>query len=516
MAELAALPDELVPLRLKQIARTDRLPEPGGKRPGLSEFPAAAVDTAVTATEPGDEWVGERHAEAALARLHQLVSAQRGEDLVGLLADGFQCSDLHPDGSTRTIGRDLSISEGRADGVVACSAAELVQAIREFGDLKVKIVGVGEADGSTGEFTTDIHAEAKLGGGEYSATWICRWLGGGMPQLLSLRVDEYQTVRSAGSWFADVTRAALGRSPRFDAQVMRGIEFWSQRITRIGDMAMSGHHGIAVGDVDGDGREDIYVCDAGSLPNQLYLQQADGTAREVAAESGVAWLEDSRSALLIDLDNDGDQDLVVATIAMIVFAENDGAGKFVLRGGHPGAPYPFSLSAADFDSDGDLDLYTCVYSAGDDSLSGKRGFEAGSPIPFNDADNGGRNLLLANLGSFRFADVTEQVGLGQNTTRWSFAAAWEDFDRDGDPDLYVANDFGRNSLYRNDGGRFTDIAAASGVEDMAAGMSVAWGDYNRDGEADLYVGNMFSAAGKPGSYPAATSTGRAAAHGARQ
>jgi hypothetical protein len=238
------------------------------------------------------------------------------------------------------------------------------------------------------------------------------------------------------------------------------------------------------------------VCDGGSLPNQLYLQQADGTAREAAADWGVAWLEDSRSALLIDLDNDGDQDLVVATIAMIAFAENIGNRTFQLRGGFPGAPYPFSLSATDYDLDGDLDLYTCIYSAGDEALTGKRGFEATSPVPFEDAENGGRNILLANLGDFRFADLTIEAGLDQHNTRWSFAAAWEDFDRDGDPDLYVANDFGRNCLYRNDRGSFTDIAAEAGVEDRAAGMSVSWGDFNRDGRSDLLIGNMFSAAGQ--------------------
>ena len=109
--------------------------------------------------------------------------------------------------------------------------------------------------------------------------------------------------------------------------------------------------------MNGDGLEDLYVCDGGSLPNQLYLQQPDGTAKEVALDWGVAWLEDSRSALLVDLDNDGDQDLVVATIAMIAFAENLNNQAFKLRGGFPGAPYPFSLSAADFDLDGDLDIY---------------------------------------------------------------------------------------------------------------------------------------------------------------
>jgi hypothetical protein len=59
----------------------------------------------------------------------------------------------------------------------------------------------------------------------------------------------------------------------------------------------------------------------------------------------------------------------------------------------------------------------------------------------------------------------------------------------------VANDFGRNCLYRNDGGRFTNVAAASGVEDIASGMSVSFADYDRDGHADIYVSNMFSSAG---------------------
>jgi hypothetical protein len=85
--------------------------------------------------------------------------------------------------------------------------------------------------------------------------------------------------------------------------------------------------------------------------------------------------------------------------------------------------------------------------------------------------------------------------LEAEATRRSFAASWEDYDQDGDPDLYVANDYGRNNLFRNDGGRFTDVAAAAGVEDQSFGMSVTWGDFNRDGWMDMYVGNMFSAAG---------------------
>jgi len=87
------------------------------------------------------------------------------------------------------------------------------------------------------------------------------------------------------------------------------------------------------------------------------------------------------------------------------------------------------------------------------------------------------------------------VGLDVNNTRYSFAAAWEDYDNDGDQDLCVANDYGRKNLYRNDGGKFRDVAPELGVEDRASGMSVSWADFNRDGYMDLYMSNMFSSAG---------------------
>jgi hypothetical protein len=109
--------------------------------------------------------------------------------------------------------------------------------------------------------------------------------------------------------------------------------------------------------------------------------------------------------------------------------------------------------------------------------------------------NGPPNALLRNDGPWSFSDVTEEVGLNENNTRYSFAASWADFDSDGDPDLYVANDFGRNNLYRNDDGHFSDVAPVLGVEDISAGMSVDWGDPDSDGDYDIYVGNMYSAAG---------------------
>src|SRR2546422_8453483 len=98
-------------------------------------------------------------------------------------------------------------------------------------------------------------------------------------------------------------------------------------------------------------------------------------------------------------------------------------------------------------------------------------------------------------GTFR--DVTAEPGLNRNNTRYSFCCGWSDYTRDGWPDLYVVNDFGRKNLYRNNGdGTFTDIAPQAGVEDVGAGMSVCWFDYDNDGAEDLYVADMWSAAGE--------------------
>lgn len=485
LGSLSAQSGDLIPLRLKELARPDRaftqdqetspLLSPGINQPKLSpEIPA-------------NTWPGEQFAAAAQNQLNKLAKAQ---ELPSLLAPSFQSSLLEtPPSST-----EQKHHRGAISPIQPTSTDTLAQRLSALGQIKIKVI-------DTNQLTTRLHVEADRitpKRAEYAATWLCTWehKPPALPRLVSLQVEQFEVSFAEKAWMQDATQAVLSQNPRYSSQVLRGIEYWAQRITRIGDLAMTGHHGLAIGDVNGDGLEDLFVCDGGSLPNQLYLQQADGTAREAAAEAGLAWLEDSRSALLVDLDNDGDQDLVVATIAMIVFAENNGTGKFTLRGGFPGAPYPFSLSAADYDLDGDLDLYTCIYSPSDQAVFGKRGFEAATPIPFYDAENGGRNILLANLGDFRFQDVTKAVGLDQNNTRWSFAASWDDYDRDGDSDLYVANDFGRNCLYQNNKGHFTNVAKEVGVEDIGAGMSVSWGDANRDGAADLLVGNMFSSAGR--------------------
>ena len=500
---LLDLSDELITLQVRGES-------PG--RPG-PEILRVLEMTPLETSRPSDagdrnEWESETRSEMVVAALRRLFSGNEA----AILTKDFVCSSLRPSrlnergyhGGLRVLrpGPQVETEKRTAyrgwEGFASVRADLLGEDHSGVASrMSIKVVSVEELDSG---FSAEVMVKLRRGKSsddapwQVTTSWHTRWTKGDPPRLMLLRTKYYEESRGdLEKGFVDAGAAVLGRVPHYRKQILRGVGDWAARVTRLGDFSLTGHHGLAVGDVNGDGLEDLYVCDGGSLPNRLYLQQKDGTVVDGSAEAGVDWLEDSRSALLIDLDNDGDEDLVVATIAMVIFLENDGAGKFSLRGGHPGARYPFSLSAADFDSDGLLDIHVCVYSAGDDVE--RRGFEVNAPSPFHDAENGGRNILLKNLGNFGFADATAAVGLDTDNTRWSFAAAWEDYDRDGDPDLYVANDFGRNCLYRNEGGRFRQIADELKVEDMASGMSVAWGDYNRDGWSDIYVGNMFSAAG---------------------
>jgi hypothetical protein len=183
----------------------------------------------------------------------------------------------------------------------------------------------------------------------------------------------------------------------------------------------------------------------------------------------------------------------------VLFMQNDGKGHFTSVASvlTPEAQ-PYSLAAADYDNDGDLDLYAACYSPR--AMHAANRFLA-RPLPYHDAENGGRNVLLRNDRSWKFKDVAKAVGMDVNNRRFSLACSWEDFDNDGDQDIHVANDFGRDNFYLNEGPdadghwHFRDAAKELGVDDIGAGMSVAWGDVDQDGFMDLLVSNMWSSAG---------------------
>ena len=290
--------------------------------------------------------------------------------------------------------------------------------------------------------------------------------------------------------FEDVAAGVLGGNAAWNEQLRHGMNIWARRIDRSLNPDFLGYHGLAIGDVNGDTLEDLYLCQPGGLPNLLFRQQADGSLIDVSRAAGVDWLDNSTGALLIDLDNDGDKDLAVATRVAFLVMENDGAGKFSERGRFSNIATGYSPTAADFDVDGDLDLLVLRYTSSDNKVG-----DFPTPHPFHDARNGGANVLLRNDGDFRFSDVTDEYGLGNDNRRFSFSASWEDYDNDGDLDLYVANDFGPNQLFRNELRGFTDVSELSGTQDWGFGMSATWADYNCDGNMDLYVSSMFSGAG---------------------
>jgi hypothetical protein len=158
------------------------------------------------------------------------------------------------------------------------------------------------------------------------------------------------------------------------------------------------------------------------------------------------------------------------------------------------------MVAADYDKDGRLDLYVCA-NFSNTSLGNELPSDSADFV-IHDANDGGRNSLFRNeleQGEWNFREVTSEIGLDVNNQKYSWAAAWEDYDNDGDMDLYVANDFGRDNLYRQemvDGQiRFSDVAEAANVENAASGMSTSFGDFNRDGLMDVFVSNMYSSAG---------------------
>jgi hypothetical protein len=365
-------------------------------------------------------------------------------------------------------------------------------------EVKFKLFGIAR-DGDRLVTRQRLTAQGARGGlrvgsmAVSEATWAMGDDGEGPPRLARFTfqtIAQNELAPGSHPGFEDIAGSVLRDVPAWREQLLPGMNTWALRIERSLKPDFLGYHGLAVGDVDGDGLEDVYLCQPGGLPNLLLVQQPDGSLADQSAAAGVDWLDNSTGALLVDLDNDGDADLAVATSRGFLVMENDGAGRFALRAGHPEVALGYSPSAADFDADGDLDILVLRY--GPDSRAVG---DFPTPHPLHDARNGGANVLLENRGAFRFADATDASGLGAGNHRFSFAASWEDYDDDGDPDVYIANDFGPNSLYRNDGGRFSEVAAASGAEDWGFGMSATWGDYDRDGLMDLYVSNMFSGAG---------------------
>ena len=276
------------------------------------------------------------------------------------------------------------------------------------------------------------------------------------------------------------------------------------------------HPALSVVDIDRDGHDDLYVMGRWGK-NQLLRNRGDGTFEDIAAEVGLDVEAFCNCALFADFDNDGDSDAFIGrSLERGLYLENQD-GKFVDRSTElVGAPLPYlisSISAADYNGDGLLDVYLALYGPSSRNHSVRSWAPDFFPPQMVAAMEqrestshtylhrlGPPNLLLVNRGGkFAVAPEAEQLAEWLNT----FQCSWADYDNDGDQDAYICNDFAPDHLFRNDGKdargivRFTEVSReVAGAAMQGFGMGASWGDYDGDGELDLYVSNMYSKAGK--------------------
>jgi hypothetical protein len=254
--------------------------------------------------------------------------------------------------------------------------------------------------------------------------------------------------------------------------------------------------GVSVGDFDGDGWQDLYFTNSRvGAPNALYRNRGDGTFEDVAARAGVADLNRhgegaSMGSVWGDIDNDGREDLLVYRYGYLALFRNLDGTRFADVTESMGLRRWINSNGAiflDYDRDGLLDLYVTAYFRDSVDLWNVTSTRI-MHNSFEFATNGGKNRLFRNLGAGRFEDVTDRLGVG--STRWTLAAASADFNGDGWPDIYLANDYGPEELFLNDQGKRFVLTTAGLESESKSGMSVAVGDVYNRGRLDVFVTNI--------------------------
>ena len=266
--------------------------------------------------------------------------------------------------------------------------------------------------------------------------------------------------------------------------------------------------GCAFLDYDNDGWQDILLINSTDFEDApkkrkstmaLYHNDQNGKFTDVTAKAGLAKPMYGMGVAAADYDNDGWTDIFVTALGQNRLFRNSGTGTFTDVTAKVGlnSPPSFSTSATwfDYDKDGLLDLFVCNYvdwSIATDLLCTLDGTNKSYCTP--ESYKGQTSRLYHNTAG-KFEDVTEKTGI-YNPTSKSLGVAVLDYDKDGWPDLFVANDTEPNKLYHNSGkGTFTETAVAAGIafseEGKArAGMGVDTADYDRSGYPSLVIGNF--------------------------
>jgi tetratricopeptide (TPR) repeat protein len=383
------------------------------------------------------------------------------------------------------------------------SMADWLRPASSIETAEFEIYGIEPVAGSSSALRADIRYDvvsisSRNKREERVGSWRTEWSRDESQQWRARlwHFGEEKTSVAQGHAFVDVTATAFAGVDSYKSQLMHGADYWRTVMDGAVGVDVYGNNGIAAGDFDGDGFDDLYICQPAGLPNRLYQNRGDGTFEDVTEKAGVGVLDRTACALFADFLNRGRQDLLVVCGTGPLLFLNNGNGTFTpRRDAFKFARAPqgtFTHAAiADYDNDGRLDIYFCLYMyyLGLDQYN--------YPVPYYDARNGPPNYLFRSQGDGTFVETTEASGLNINNDRYSFACAWGDSSGNGLPDLFVANDFGSSQLYRNNGdGTFRDISKESHIESVGAGMGCCWTDFDNDGLQDIYVPSMWEAAGQ--------------------
>jgi enediyne biosynthesis protein E4 len=273
--------------------------------------------------------------------------------------------------------------------------------------------------------------------------------------------------------------------------------------------------GVAFYDYDNDGWLDIFLVNGWRLEGfpkgeepacHLFKNNRDGTFTDVTAKAGLARSGWGQGVCVGDYDNDGYEDLFISYYGQNALYHNNGNGAFTdvtAKAGLTQKTTRWNTGCAfvDYDLDGHLDLFVANYI--DLDLKTAPVPESG-PCLYKGVMvacgppglNGGKDILYHNNGDGTFTDVSEQSGITKTASTYGLGVLTADFDEDGWPDIYVANDSTASALFHNlKNGRFEDIGIAAGAAlspdgKPQAGMGIAAGDYDHDGHLDIVKTNF--------------------------
>ena len=321
---------------------------------------------------------------------------------------------------------------------------------------------------------------------------------------LAAEQNAEKPANALGATFIDVARTA-----GLNAKTIYGGEHKNKYLLETTGC------GVAFYDYDNDGWLDIFLVNgwrlegfpAGQEPtSHLFKNNRDGTFTDVTAKAGLMHHGWGQAVCVGDYDNDGFDDLFVSYFGKNVLYHNNGDGTFTdvtdkAGVGGNGKRWNTGCAFVDYDRDGKLDLFVANYIDLD---------LATAPVPESGPClykgvmvacgppglKGGKNILFHNNGDGTFTDVSEASGILSSNGTFGLGVLTGDFDNDGWPDIYVANDSSPSALYQNKkNGKFEDIAVIAGCAlspdgKPQAGMGVSAADYDLDGNLDIVKTNF--------------------------